>query len=160
MYHIRRAREEDLQRITRIYARARKFMESTGNPNQWGTNHPPVSQLEEDIRVGNLYVAENDSGIHGVFAFILGEDPTYGYIEDGRWNSDQPYGTIHRVASDGSGGVLTEALQYCRVIIPYIRIDTHHDNKVMQHVIEKNGFQRCGIIYIKDGSPRIAYDLT
>lgn len=27
----------------------------------------------------------------------------------------------------------------------------------MQHKIEKNGFTRCGIIYITDGSPRIAY---
>ncbi len=38
------------------------------------------------------------------------------------------------------------------------RIDTHNDNKIMQHVIEKNGFIRCGIIYVKDGSPRIAYE--
>ena len=28
----------------------------------------------------------------------------------------------------------------------------------MQHLIEKNGFQRCGIIYVEDGSPRIAYE--
>jgi len=29
----------------------------------------------------------------------------------------------------------------------------------MQHVIEKNGFKKCGIIYVKDGSERIAYEL-
>ena len=28
----------------------------------------------------------------------------------------------------------------------------------MQNVIEKNGFNRCGIIYVKDGSERIAYE--
>ncbi len=28
---------------------------------------------------------------------------------------------------------------------------------VMQKVFEKNGFKRCGIIYVEDGTPRIAY---
>jgi hypothetical protein len=27
----------------------------------------------------------------------------------------------------------------------------------MQRVFEKNGFQRCGIIHVEDGTPRIAY---
>lgn len=38
-----------------------------------------------------------------------------------------------------------------------MRIDTHADNHIMQHVIEKAGFQRCGIIFTDDGTPRIAY---
>jgi hypothetical protein len=28
----------------------------------------------------------------------------------------------------------------------------------MQHVVEKHGFSRRGIIYIADGTPRIAYE--
>lgn len=158
MYQIRKANMEDMERILEIYAYARSFMAHTGNPNQWGNTHPEVSQLEADIRVGNLYVAECASGIHGVFAFILGEDPTYAYIEDGAWFWDSPYGTIHRIASDGTGGIFTAALSYCSRVISHLRIDTHHDNRVMQHVIEKNGFKRCGIIYVSDGSPRIAYE--
>ena len=27
----------------------------------------------------------------------------------------------------------------------------------MQHLLEKNGFARCGIIHVADGSSRIAY---
>lgn len=27
----------------------------------------------------------------------------------------------------------------------------------MQHILEKNGFARCGIIHVADGTPRIAY---
>jgi len=159
MYQIRKAKKEDLSVIEDIYAYARAFMAGNGNPNQWGTTHPHVSQLEEDIRCGNLYVAENGGGIHGVFAFILGDDPTYAYIEDGAWHHTEPYGTIHRIASDGSGGIFPAALAYCRTQISHLRIDTHHDNKPMQHVVEKHGFRRCGIIYVDDGSPRIAYDL-
>ena len=46
---------------------------------------------------------------------------------------------------------------YCKEDFDNLRIDTHDDNKKMQHLIEKNGFIRCGIIYVYDGSPRIAY---
>ena len=40
-----------------------------------------------------------------------------------------------------------------------IRVDTHRDNKVMQHILTKQGFQRCGIIYVKNGTERIAYQV-
>ena len=38
-----------------------------------------------------------------------------------------------------------------------MRADTHADNKVMQHLLESEGFTRCGIIHVADGTPRIAY---
>lgn len=38
-----------------------------------------------------------------------------------------------------------------------LRADTHADNKIMQHLLEKNGFARCGIIHVEDGTPRVAY---
>ena len=96
--------------------------------------------------------------IHGVFYFYIGKDPTYDYMEDGAWASDTPYGTIHRIAGDGTGGILKSAVAFCGSRIGHLRIDTHHDNVVMQNAVKKQGFQRRGIIYIADGSPRIAYD--
>ena len=158
-YTVRKAEQTDLPRILEIYAYARSFMAQTGNPNQWGTTHPPKAQLEHDIRQGDLLVVEDDQGIHGVFFFSLGEDPTYGQIYDGQWHAQRPYGTIHRIASDGSGGILGTAVAYGKARSDYLRIDTHEDNHVMQHALGKQGFRRCGIIHIADGSPRIAYDL-
>ena len=38
-----------------------------------------------------------------------------------------------------------------------IRIDTHKDNKIMQGLLARHGFSYCGIIYLKNGSPRLAY---
>lgn len=157
MYQIRKAVWADFDRILEIYRIAREFMAKTGNPTQWGTNYPPVSMLEADIPAGNLYVVE-DAAIHGVFAYFTDPDPTYGYIEDGAWLDDSPYGTIHRVAGDGSGGIFTAVLQFAMEQNPHVRIDTHADNKVMQRVLEKHGFQRTGIIYLEDGDPRIAYE--
>ena len=159
MYQIRKAKWEDFDRILEIYAIAREFMAKTGNPTQWGTNYPPVEMLEADIPAGNLYVVE-DERIHGVFAWFTEPDPTYGYNEDGAWLDDSADGTIHRVAGDGSGGVFTAVLKFAVEQNPHVRIDTHHDNKVMQHVLEKHGFRRTGIIYLEDGDPRIAYEIV
>lgn len=159
-YQIRKANREDLSRIGEIYAYARSFMAQTGNPNQWKNNHPPVSQLQQDIQEGNLYVITDEDSIHGVFYFYIGEDPTYHVIEDGDWHSKKTYGTIHRIAGDGSGGILRAATEFAWKKIQYLRIDTHEDNVVMQRALQKQGFRRCGIIYIADGSPRIAYDKT
>lgn len=157
-YQIRNAVLADLESIEAIYAYARSFMAQTGNPNQWGKTTPPHGQLLLDIENRDLFVLEDPSGIHGVFFFKIGEDPTYGVIADGSWHGDGLYGTIHRIAGDGSGGILAAAVAYASLKIGYLRIDTHRDNKVMQRALSKQGFQRCGIIHIADGSERIAYD--
>ena len=157
MYQIRRALWKDFDRILEIYAIARSFMAETGNPAQWGNGYPPVEMLEADIPAGNLYVVEDERGIHGAFAFFTTPDPTYGYIE-GKWLEDTPYGTIHRVAGDGSGGIFSAVLRFALEQNSHIRIDTHKDNKVMQHVLTKHGFGQAGIIYLEDGDPRIAYE--
>ena len=158
---IRPARPEDMPTLLTIYAAARLFMANTGNPNQWPEGHPSAQMLSADIAAGNLYVEEWEGVPHAAFAFIMGEDPTYGYIEDGTWLSKEPYGTIHRLASDGAvPGFFTRCVAFCREQTTHLRVDTHHDNRVMQHLAEKEGFVRCGIIYLANGSPRIAYEIT
>ena len=156
---IRKATQWDLPRIREIYEMARQFMRKNGNHSQWGKGDEPEALIEEDICQGNLYVLE-EADIHAVFAFIIGEDPTYLEIEEGNWKSEEPYAAVHRVASDGTvQGVLGHVMDYCSAQVPHIRIDTHTDNKVMQHVLEKYGFVSCGIVHVPDGSPRIAYEL-
>ena len=156
---IRKATPHDLPRIREIYEMARQFMRKNGNHSQWGKGDEPEALIEGDICQGNLYVLE-EAGIHAVFAFIIGEDPTYLEIEEGSWKSEEPYAAVHRVASDGTvQGVLGHVMDYCSAQVPHLRIDTHKDNKVMQHVLEKYGFVSCGIVHVRDGSPRIAYEL-
>jgi len=157
-YQIRKAQKADLKCIMGIYAQARKFMAEHDNPSQWGNAHPSEEMLRKDISDEKLYVIWDSKGIHGVFYFAIEQDPTYAEIHDGRWNSDRAYGVIHRIAGDGSGGILHTAVAFARKQIGYVRIDTHADNYVMQKALEKQGFFRCGIIHIEDGSPRIAYD--
>lgn len=157
---IRPAAANDLGRIIEIYAIARDYMRSTGNMSQWAGGYPAQGLLEEDIAKKQLFVVEDALGVHGVFAFILGEDPTYGYIE-GRWPNKKPYGTIHRIASDGTvKGLVTLARDFALSFIDEIRVDTHHDNHTMQHVVKKNGFLPCGVIYLENGDPRLAYQYS
>lgn len=156
---IRKATPADLEQILTVYQTARAFMAANGNPTQWGTTYPAPELLEEDIRLGRLFVDTTDERICGVFMFALGDDPTYAYIENGSWLDDSPYGVIHRVAGDGSTrGVLERCVTFCREQCPHLRIDTHADNHVMQKLVTRAGFTRCGTIYVEDGSPRIAYE--
>lgn len=159
---IRPATMEDLPAMLAVYDDARAFMARTGNPHQWGDGYPRRELLEEDIALGRSYVMEGDDGaVHGVFYFAPGPDPTYALIEDGAWPDDEPYGVIHRIAGDGQlKGVLAAAVDFCGVRRAHLRIDTHHDNVVMQRALEKSGFTRCGIIHLENGAPRIAYQLA
>ena len=155
---IRHAVNEDAEKIMEIYKKARDFMIQTHNPTQWRKGYPSLEIVYKDMENNNLYVVERDGEIAGVFAFIPGKDKTYNSIE-GRWISDTPYYTIHRIASDGRAkGIMDETMKFCSDVTDHIRIDTHRDNKIMQKLILKNGFTRCGIIYVADGTPRIAYE--
>ena len=152
------AKEADLPRILEIYDIAKAYMRANGNPNQWNGVYPDPETLRTDIEKQRLYVYKRDGRIHGVFMLLLEEEPTYAYIEDGSWREEAPYGTIHRLAGDGEvKGLFAKCVAFCEKKVPYLRADTHFDNHTMQHLLEKNGFERRGIIYLKNGDPRIAY---
>lgn len=161
--NIRNTRDTDLATVMSIYERAREFMASTGNPNQWGpTNWPPEKLIRKDIATKHGYVCEQDGRVVGTFFFDCGEDiePTYRTIEDGSWADDSAYGVVHRIASNGTvKGVGTFCIEWAFGQCGHLRIDTHSDNVVMQNLLEKLGFERRGIIYVvEDNYPRFAYE--
>ena len=82
---IRLAKEKELDNIQEIYVYARKFMAEHGNPTQWGQTRPTEETLRKDIEKEQLYVIEERDRLQGVFALIIGEDPTYQNIEQGSW---------------------------------------------------------------------------
>ena len=161
---IRKTTEADFDRLMEIYAYARDFMEKTGNPNQWGPTHwPPEALIHSDIRDGNSYVCLSDAGkVIGTFFFIQGKDiePTYRDITDGAWLDDSPYGVVHRIAADGSAkGIGSFCINWAFDQCGHLRIDTHADNAVMQGLLARLGFVKCGIIHVaEDNYPRYAYE--
>lgn len=155
---VKKATVSQLSEIESVYERARSYMRDTGNMVQWAGGYPPREVILSDMEKGNLFVIMSDS-VEAVFAFINGDDPTYGYIE-GEWLNTLPYCAVHRVASAGkTKGMLSAIMDYCFTQCSNIKIDTHEDNKVMQHQLEKYGFKSCGTIYLESGDPRIAYQM-
>lgn len=157
MLEVRKTAVEDLDEVEKIFIHARKQMAINGNPTQWGNDRPSMELVKKDIVEGNSYVVLNDGRITATFAYIIGIEPTYLDI-DGAWLNDEPYGTIHRIASlNEVKGIFDFVIDYVSGYRTDIRIDTHRDNRIMLHLIEKNGFERCGIIIVDDGTERIAF---
>lgn len=161
---IRKTTTEDIDAVMQIYERAVVFMRESGNPHQWNRGYPGRAMIEMDIREGVSRVVEEDERIEAVFSYIEGEDPTYQNIEQGAWRAAGSYGTVHRLASAGKAHGIAEncfswcAGQACAHGCVSLRADTHADNRIMQHLLKKNGFLYCGVIYVADGSARLAYE--
>ena len=155
----RRSSSKDIERIMNVYESAKAFMRSKGNLTQWTGGYPDRETILSDITHQNHYIAEDQEGnILMVFTFIIGKDTTYSVIENGQWLNDKPYGTIHRIASSGlARGMLQMCVRHCITMIDNIRIDTHAENSPMLHALNSLGFKCCGVIYTKDGSPRLAF---
>ncbi len=156
---IRKANLGDIKDIMAIYDHALNYMQKNNNPNQWKKGYPGIDLIKADIKAGDCYLCQADDQTLGVFYFSIGKkDPTYQTIFQGTWLNEDPYGLIHRIAtSKNKSGVGSFCIDYCYNQWPNIRIDTHRDNLPMRQFLTKKGFIECGLIYLADGSERIAY---
>ncbi|MDL2322439.1 GNAT family N-acetyltransferase [Bacteroidales bacterium OttesenSCG-928-A17] len=158
-FQIKKADREEIDKIMPLYSRARQFMQETGNQNQWINGYPSREDILSDINARCLYVCiSSKNEIAGAFFFKIGEEPTYHSIYDGKWLNDKPYGVIHRLASSGKyKGIGNICFLWCLKQCQNLRVDTHQDNHIMQHIFRKNGLVYCGIIYLRNGSKRLAF---
>ncbi len=159
---IRKALMTDVVTIMDLIDEARGIMRSCGNINQWIDGYPSRETIVEDINNGNCYVCVEQGGeVVSSFAFIPGPEPTYKEIFEGQWLDDKPYHVVHRLASTAtSHGIFNDVMNYCMAVAGNLRIDTHRDNVIMRHVIERYGFTYCGIIYLLNGDERLAFQLS
>ena len=158
---IRATQPTDMAEIMKVMDAAKTIMRQSGNMHQWGDGYPSESAINADIERNGSFVVEDDGRIVGYFAFLPSPEPTYDIIYDGEWLDDQqPYHVVHRIASyPDAHGIFTSIMDYCFSHDTNIRIDTHRDNTIMQHVILKYGFTYCGIIYLLSGDERLAYQM-
>lgn len=156
---IRRANKEDIKCIMPIYEAAKKKMRADGNLHQWSDKYPDEETLLNDMSRDELYIAYDDEGIYGVFMISFSGEDTYKVIQ-GAWLNDEPYAVIHRIASLGNGkNLLKDAIDFTFEKTNNIRIDTHEDNNIMRTLLKKLGFFYTGIIHLKNGDERRAYQL-
>lgn len=158
---IRIAHDEDLAEVMAVLAAAKGIMRASGNDGQWVNGYPSEEVILEDIAKGNGFVVLDGGRIVAYFAFIASPEPTYARIYNGAWLNDSiPYHVVHRIGSYPEvHGIFKTVMDWCFERDPNIRIDTHRDNRIMQHCIDRYGFSYCGIIYLESGDERLAYQL-
>mgnify|MGYP003300540922 CR=1 FL=1 len=169
---IRKATYDDVPALMEIFRKARGIMRESGNLHQWNEGYPSEDVVRKDISAGHCFVLtaggrnfdagpEAGEELLATMAFIPGPDPTYAAIYDGCWPDDSPYHVIHRIAVDEPGhDAARRLLDWGFAQTRCIRIDTHRDNVIMHHILQKYGFIRCGIIHLANGDPRDAYHLN
>ena len=148
-----------------VFEAAKAIMRADGNHDQWGApGFPGDALLLRDIARGGGFVisseaeGEVEKSIVAYFALLPSPEPTYDVI-DGAWLTDGPYGVIHRIASYPEvHGIFSAVIDFAAARYPHLRIDTHRDNRIMQHLIDMAGFTYCGVIWLEDGTERLAYE--
>ncbi|WP_300360505.1 GNAT family N-acetyltransferase [Fusobacterium sp.] len=163
---IKIANKNNIKSILEIINQAKLYMKEI-NLNQWDETYPNTQTISYDIENDINYILVDNEKIIGTFVLIFGEDETYKNIE-GSWKTNSSYGTLHRVAihNDYKGKNLAKLIldfsmeKALEKNIHSLRIDTHQKNLSMKRFIEKSNFDYCGIIYVSDGTPRIAFEKT
>lgn len=163
--HFRKAVGGDADRIMEIIRQAQRYFRENGI-DQWQNGYPNPDVVMNDIKNENNYVLLKCGSIIATAVVSFDGEETYGSIYEGNWAGSGSYAVIHRIAVEqsmkGSGiaAVMMGNIEtLCRKAgMQSIRVDTHRDNRSMQRMLSKNGFQYCGIIYLKDGSERLAFE--
>ncbi len=165
--HIRKSTTTDINEILSIIEDAKAALKG-GGVDQWQTGYPNREVIEKDISDGVSYVLEEEGRILGTIAVTFDGEETYNTVYQGSWLSPPgtPYATIHRLATataykkSGYAKILCEhCISLCRDMgIGSAKVDTHRNNVAMRSLLEGFGFALCGIVYIEDGSERIAYE--
>ena len=162
--NFRKTELKDLQRVMGIFSAARKRIATLGI-NQWQDGYPHEEIIREDILKSRSYVGEIDGEIVATVMLMTDNEPTYDVIYNGQWAVDGEYLTIHRIALDGSlcgTGAAKKVMDFAESEakkrgMRSIRVDTHEGNIPMRKNLEKNGYRYCGIIHLKNGDERVAY---
>lgn len=156
---VRHATKNDLPYIMNVMQAAKHIMRSSGNMHQWTNGYPSADVVMKDIAQNGGFVIEEEGKIVSYFAFLSSPEATYNIIYNGHWLDDTiPYHVIHRIASyPDVHGIFADILNFGFEHDNNIRIDTHRDNLIMQHNLQKHGFVYCGIIHLQSGDERLAY---
>ncbi|VEU79727.1 GNAT family N-acetyltransferase [Haploplasma axanthum] len=161
---VRKTRNEDVDQIIEIIEEIKEYLR-INNIDQWQDNYPNKEVIKDDIAKGISFVVSDNGRVIGTSVLSFQEEETYNNIHEGKWLNNSSYGVIHRIAvinkgmRKGIGRFIYEEIE--RMCIKNevfnIRVDTHEDNHNMKAFLLSQGFIYCGIIYLKSGAKRQAY---
>lgn len=148
---IRPAAEADLSTIMGIIGDAKALLKLQKIP-QWQAVYPASTDIQQDLQTKTGRVLVVAGKIAAYASLESAPEPVYAQIQ-GHWRRNGPYSTLHRVAMAAAfqgqhlsvpfmQGLIDEA----RRTYPDVRVDTQIDNQAMQHILEKLGFKRRGLV--------------
>ncbi len=157
------AKKKDIPLCMQFIDEARRHQREQGF-YQWTETSPNIENIADDVANCRGYLVTDDDVPFGYVCISFDGEPAYASPEV-KWLSEQGYAVIHRLAFSSSGrgkGASKAVFRFaCRLCaangIFSLRIDTHEDNKKMRHIIEREGFTYCGIVYYHE-SPRMAFE--
>lgn len=159
----RLAKECDRSKILEIYISAAESLKKDGVDQWQGVYTPSHKDIDEHIGI-DLYVLEYCENIVCTACLIEGTDEFYEKI-DGKWNTNIPYISIHKVATSSN----YKRQNFARKMMCFVeitarrkkvdlRIDTHENNEKMRQFILSSGYNYCGVVYLSGTLKRLAYD--
>ena len=145
---IRLAALNDIPDILNLIAEVVPLMIAEGN-FQWDNSYPNAGVFENDIALGQLWVAANNEDIAGVAAITTDQEPEYAAVG---WDITEPAIVTHRLAVSGryrGRGVATALLLQAEQVainkgIRILRIDTNTNNMATQRLFPKLGYVFAG----------------
>lgn len=160
---LRLATKVDVSAAGEILEQGRQFQRIQGF-RQWSDHYPNEEDVRGDISLGRGYVLEEGGTVAVYLCLDFDGEPAYDTLQ-GTWGTDGAYGTAHRMAISATfrGRGLAQAAfaameEICRTRgVAALRADTHRDNRIMQHILERCGLTYRGIVTYTSGE-RLAYE--
>ena len=152
---IRLAFPNEVNAVMKVIEDAKKTLAKAGS-DQWQNDYPNTDIIIDDIISGQAYVALEEGEVIAYAAVTRSPESAYDAIYEGKWQGGETeYLVFHRiaVAADVQGQGVAQT--FLEGLIEGFRSDTHAENKIMQHIFEKLGFQQVGKVPV-DGE-RLAY---
>ena len=147
---IRAATLNDVPQIMQLMAAVVPLMNAAGN-FQWDAAYPNAVVFENDIKLNQLWVADDNGDVAGIAAITTDQEPEYSAVG---WDLSETAIVVHRLAvsihhqGKGIAAMLmkqaeTEAVKRG---ISVLRIDTNSANKATRQLFPKLGYEYAGEI--------------
>ncbi len=158
----RRTTEDDIPAILAILEQAKAYLRESG-VDQWQEGYPNREAILDDIAAGRGWTFEcvDDGEIAGYECVAMTPEVCYRSI-DGSWLTEgENYAVIHRAmaAAKYRGTMLaTEMFSFAAELAAglgkaSVRVDTHRDNRAMNRLCTKLGYQFCGVVDLSSVDP-------
>ena len=155
-YFLKQANIEDIEIAMNMIDDGKKYLRQQGI-DQWQTGYPDIEIVKEDIMCNRGYFVTDGVNELAYMCVDFEGEPAYKNIK-GQWKSNEDYAVIHRLVASkqkvgkGLSDIIIQLVEkLCKQKgINSIKVDTDNKNKIMQHVLQKNGFVYCGTVWFVD----------